>query len=650
MVVCDAKEGSNASVWCAWKASLLGLPIGAVTSTISPNVGPRSAASLPGGFCEGDLTPAKWIRILVLLRLRALSGRLIVQRSDGSRTLAIIGGQVVHMRSSLPRESMERTLVGSGAVTKDQIKWLRERMSDGDDLGQSLMMLGALNAEKMREHENFRICMGVIAGVRESGASWRFEASPHLSAQSVHPDLFSTFEPLSVLLDSSRQRVDINQVLMSLSQDGRGQLLPGPDFDECFRLLDVPAELQSLASTLRESQTFEELFRRMKVPVAPLAQLLWLLDSAGVLKRAGGSEKSACPIEQALLKAWNAPAIELPLQSLVAPTTSRTATKSKSPARKRATGGGRAGSTGMRSSTVSSTSGSERASSRAAAASGGSSGSRLRKAPRTRTNRTRDRTRSRASRPAVLRMVEGDHEHRMGRGPFVFLGVPEDADDETVARAASTLAKRWRQAEQDDSLPDEARTKAGELYAGVSIAKKLISDAEKRESYLIRRDTTGALFITASGLKEGPVPTSRAKAAKEAHARSSRNENGLLERAHICMAKSDFRTAVALLKQAREQDPSSPRVFAALGWATWSEGGANAAEDAEDYLRLALTFDARSIEALTYLVKVYITQSRLDNARPLLRMLVRLDPDSSWAKRTLAELDARSENANGNAS
>ena len=43
-----------------------------------------------------------------------------------------------------------------------------------------------------------------------------------------------------------------------------------------------------------------------------------------------------------------------------------------------------------------------------------------------------------------------------------------------------------------------------------------------------------------------------AKAVKEAHSRSSRNENGLLERAHICMAKNDFRTAVVLLKQARE--------------------------------------------------------------------------------------------------
>jgi tetratricopeptide (TPR) repeat protein len=247
-------------------------------------------------------------------------------------------------------------------------------------------------------------------------------------------------------------------------------------------------------------------------------------------------------------------------------------------------------------------------------------------------------------------MVEGDHEHRIGRGPFAFLGVPEDADDETIARAASTLARRWRQAEQDDSLPDAARTKAGELHAGVSIAKKLISDAEKREVYLLRRDTTGELFITATGLKEGPALPSRAASARESRGRSSGSGNKLLDRAHVFMAKNDFRSAVALLKQAREQDPSSPQVFAALGWATWNDGGASAAEDAEDYLRLALTFDARSIEALTYLVKVYMAQSRFDNARPLVRMLIRLDSDSSWAKRTLSEIDARLETANGNPS
>ena len=47
---------------------------------------------------------------------------------------------------------------------------------------------------------------------------------------------------------------------------------------------------------------------------------------------------------------------------------------------------------------------------------------------------------------------------------------------------------------------------------------------------------------------------------------------------------------------------------------------------------------------------MYMAQERYDNARPLVRMLVRLDSDSSWAKRTLAEIDARADNANGTAS
>ena len=627
-----------------WRNPPTRAQIGAATSTISPSSGPRSDASLPGGVCGGDLTAATWIRILVVLRLRRLSGRLIVQRSDGSRTLWFVGGRVVHMASTLPRESLERTLVGSGAVAKAQIKWLRDRMGEGDDLGQSLVMLGALDAEKMAEHERFRSCMGVIAGVRESGASWRFEASPRIVANNVHPDLFSPFEPLSVLLESSRQRVDITQVLTSFSQDGGGKLQASADLYECFELLEVPGELHALPAVLRESESFEDFVRRMKVPVAPLAQLLWVLDAARVLERSG-RPAAPCPIERDLLKAWNSSPVTLPLISVDMSAdsgTSRTGAKSKAGARKRAAGAKRsAAGAGVSSST-------ERSSSRAT---GSTSVGRTRKPSRTRPTRTRERSgRGRASRSAVIRMVEGDHEHRLGRGPFGFLGVPEDADDETIARAASMLGRRWREAEQDDSLPDEARTKARELHSGVSLAKKLISDAAKRDAYLLRRDTTGALFITASGLKEGPTPAPRVAAASGAKASPGGGGNPLLDRAYACMSKNDFRSAVGLLKQAREQDPSSPKVFAALGWATWNDGGAAAADDAEDYLRLALTFDPRSIEALTYLVKVYMAQERYDNARPLARMLMRLDSDSSWAKRTLAEIDARSEKANGTAS
>jgi tetratricopeptide (TPR) repeat protein len=256
-------------------------------------------------------------------------------------------------------------------------------------------------------------------------------------------------------------------------------------------------------------------------------------------------------------------------------------------------------------------------------------------------------------------MVDGDHEHRIGRGPYAYLGVLEDADDETISRAASTLARRWRQAEQDDTLPEATRTKARELHAGVALAQKIIGSQKNREAYNRRRESTGELFITATGLKEGPPRNTAASSSKSRGGKSRRGTSrsssaqgnaSLIERARKLMADGEFRGAVSLLKQAREADPSSPEVFAALGWATWKVGGERAAEDAEDYLRLALTFDARSTEALTSLGKLYLSQSRTDHARAVLKMLVRLDPDSVWAKRKLAEVDTAAANDSGTTS
>ena len=615
-------------------------PIGAATSRLSTTSSPRRQSPLPGGSCAGDLTAASWIRLLVVLRLRQLSGRLIVEQADGMRALALIGGRPVHMTSTLPRETIAQTLQSSGAAAKDKIRWLSQRLSEGEDLEQSLVMLGAMTPENVIEHRRYRMRLAVVTAARERGATWRFEASPRLDVGRIHPSLLPDFEPLSVLVESSKEQVDINQVLMSLSQDGRGRLLPNDDFDQCFALFNVSKDLKSLPEALRTSQNFEDLFRLLSAEVAPLVQLLWVLDSAGLLEREGG-ETSPCPIEQKLEAAWTARPAFVPLMPPGTP--ERDATRSASSRPKSSTR-----TRGSRTAPVT-----ERA--QATPASDGTS-TRSRKASRTRTGRTRERTRGRVSRPAVLRMVDGDHKHRMGRGPYVFLGVLEDADDETIARAASTLARRWRQAEQDDTLPEATRAKAGVLQAGVELARNLIGDAASREAYNTRRDTTGEMFITATGLKEGPPrspPPTRGTKSRRGQNRSSSGSGGktsLVDRARKCMADGEFRGAVTLLKQAREADPSSPEVFAALGWATWKAGGDRAAEDAEDYLRLALTFDARSTEALTALGKLYLSQSRTDHARAVLKMLVRLEPDSAWAKRKLSEVDTAAAKESGTTS
>lgn len=580
----------------------------------------------------------------MVLSLRQLSGRLVVQRADGTRAIHFIAGRPIHMTSTLPLESMDETLQSSGAVARTKIRWMKERLTEGEDLEQSLIMFGALDEEKIVEHRRYRVRRAVSAGLLDTGASWSFEASPRLDGQRIHPDLIPDFQPLGALLEGSKQQVDINKVLMSLSEGEGVKLLPTADFDACFALLDVPGDLRALPEALRASDDFEDLFRRLSVEVAPLVQLLWVLDSAGVISRSPASEPKPCPIEEKVVEAWTARPAFLPLM----PDFETGAEEATTP-RQKARMGSRARSASSRDS-LTGASGGRSASGKAAqtrsttkAASSGGSGSdtgRTRKSTRNRPTRSRDRGTGRVSRRAVLRMVEGDHEHRMGRGPFAFLGVPADADDDTVSGAAAMLSRRWRQAEQDRSLPEDARSKAGELHAGVALAKKLIGDARSRELYELRRDTKGALLITASGLKEGPTPSARSGAAGGSRGGSSGGGNTALDRARALMADGEFRPALALLEEAREEEPSSPEVLAALGWATWKAHGARSASDAEEYLLLALVFDERSAAAVASLARIYLAQSNEQKARIFLKRLLRLESDATWAKRALSELGA----------
>jgi cytochrome c-type biogenesis protein CcmH/NrfG len=109
-------------------------------------------------------------------------------------------------------------------------------------------------------------------------------------------------------------------------------------------------------------------------------------------------------------------------------------------------------------------------------------------------------------------------------------------------------------------------------------------------------------------------------------------------KARQLMDKGDFKSALSLLKKARVDDPSSPDIMADLGWATWNIQGAKNG-DAEEFLRLALTFDSNHLAGLEYLAKVLVEQSELETATILLQRLVKLNPKSQWARKALANID-----------
>lgn len=536
---------------------------------------------------------------------------------DGLRVLYLIGGRPIHVTTTLPQETIAQTLASSGVVSPEKVQWMQGRLTEGEDLEEAMVMMGAIDAAQRETHQRFRLRMAVTAALRDNGAKWIFEASPRLRPVRIQPSLLPDFEPLNALLGGSGQLVDINSVVMSLSQPGQGRLRATKAFEHCFPLFGVAENLRGLPAALQESSNFEDLFRRLSVDLAPLVQLLWVLESAGLVVREGQSDQQ-CPIRTSLLSAWNArPASLSPSASAPSANTSQAPTATASSTTRRTAPPSTSPTSAVRSNTaapISTTPG---------------------RTKTARTSRARGRGRASVSRAAILRMVATDHDHRMGKNPFVFLGVPEEADDEMVARAASRLARRWREAEHDDSLPEETRARAGELFVGVGYALKLIGDGRRRANYLRRRKTSGELLIVQGGVKEG-APVAAAQADPPSAAQTTASQ--AFERGRALMEEGDYRAARAYLEQARMEEPSSPDVLAALGWTTWMQGGVRVAGDAEDYLRLALTFDGRSVPALTALAKVFLAQSKGEQARPVLKRLIRLQSGATWARRALAEL------------
>ena len=103
------------------------------------------------------------------------------------------------------------------------------------------------------------------------------------------------------------------------------------------------------------------------------------------------------------------------------------------------------------------------------------------------------------------------------------------------------------------------------------------------------------------------------------------------------MGQGKHKEALGVLKELRVDNPSDPDIMADLGWATWKiQGGKNG--DAEEFLRLAITFDDRHLLGLEYLARVLVEKGDTDTARVLVQRLSKLDPESVWAKKALRNL------------
>jgi len=122
-----------------------------------------------------------------------------------------------------------------------------------------------------------------------------------------------------------------------------------------------------------------------------------------------------------------------------------------------------------------------------------------------------------------------------------------------------------------------------------------------------------------------------------------------LKRALKSIADSDFDAAYRLLGDVRKERPSCPDTLAALGWTAWRTEnlGTNAYDGPEDFLLLALTFDAAHPKALEYYARIAIEKGEKENARNRLLQVLKATPESPWARNALDELNPKGKGKSG---
>jgi len=93
----------------------------------------------------------------------------------------------------------------------------------------------------------------------------------------------------------------------------------------------------------------------------------------------------------------------------------------------------------------------------------------------------RKRKRKKPTKDAA-QMISRDHEARMGRDFYGFLGLNPDSDNEVVDRACKLLVQRWRPLEKEE-LETEDRERLGQLLRGVQLVWQTLMDPLRRSEY-----------------------------------------------------------------------------------------------------------------------------------------------------------------------
>ena len=526
---------------------------------------------------EGQHSHASWVRLLFALYRTRRSGVLELHFGKRWRRYLVIAGDPIAYSSDQAEDQLDKTLVQSGVVPAARLSWFAERLSDDERLEDALLMAGVLTEEQLARHRQERLAAGIADALRWATGSWSFEERPQL-ADRIDPALIPDSTTLHALWVGVHQHVAMDEVLPTVT--GLGDLRRSAEFAEWFPHFEVEEPFDDLPSAIGPSCTVDVIYRRIPDRSGNLIKLLWLLDSAALFEREGRPVDAMAAL-------------------LDAPPTLREKKRRPKTKDRKATEGTEPEAPLKQQRTV----------------------------PR------RDAGKDQAE------QIRAEHHKRMGVDYYAFLGLDPSASAQAVDRRSKRLAGRYRVASKAVSLPPEIQELAKELLTGAHLVWRTLADEERRAEYDRRLDAGQAPILRATTAATRDFVTN--PGFKVAGGGALEDATSALQGGHIkarkLMEDGKFRDAVALLRKERLENPSHPDVLADLGWATWKSRGVGEDDpsEAEEFLQLAWTFDAKNARAAGFLAKVAMETQQEEAAAKWLSRVVKLDPTAVWAKRAL---------------
>lgn len=229
--------------------------------------------------------------------------------------------------------------------------------------------------------------------------------------------------------------------------------------------------------------------------------------------------------------------------------------------------------------------------------------------------------------PATLAELQQLYSEQQGQTHFEVLGVKENAPTSEVKSGFFRLAKRFHP-DRYGGEPEEVRLLAGEVFARISAAHEVLTEADQRAAY---------------------VETLKGEDGSAREVSQILTAEVQFQKGEALLKKKDYRRALEQFKWAIELNPEEGEFRALYGWAAYlcNPGDEKARAEARQELEKAVELSPRSVTGYYYLGRLLKACADIPSAEKMFRKAVELEPNHVEANQELRVLRMRREKESG---